>query len=440
MSKRKSVQDTSCGREYLKRTKPGNSGKVRPAETGIHLPQAPLVKTGTSKILPADKRVALANDLLNKPGSNIVQKNFSRSTLLNKRGLLNDKTNTPDLHANQQIQGKAFSVQGLPSGFLSKDIQKENCSTIVLNGQRLNLLQIPIIHDQQQVLNNIVPINETESAEELSDAEDVQDAEDSLQSDDGHNTQDIEEDGRSDEREDENVDGENEHHDNYNNENDNENEEFRAPHNNQNETQSLLDFEQLNHDIDHCCLSCREILLMLLKKVDNLLLIMKSGPRQNNENNNPQNEQIAGTFDQLQMLPIKEVEQLLLFDQNLVNPLHRQMRSQFEAKMVTVGGDTFDKAIKRILSVIMTDELACKCTWIIRKAGKTKISNCNFPKIISVYITKKYAITDEIVKKRIQLWLQKYGDRIKLKEEQARKDEEHRQQENEQERRLLNQA
>lgn len=55
-----------------------------------------------------------------------------------------------------------------------------------------------------------------------------------------------------------------------------------------------------------------------------------------------------------------------------------------EAKMVAVGGDTFDKAIKRILSVIMTDELAGKCTWIIRKAGKTKISNCNFPKIISV--------------------------------------------------------
>lgn len=68
---------------------------------------------------------------------------------------------------------------------------------------------------------------------------------------------------------------------------------------------------------------------MLLKKVDQLLLKMKSGPRKNNNNNNPQNEQIAGTFDQLQMLPIKEVEQLLLFDQNLVNPLHRQIRSQF---------------------------------------------------------------------------------------------------------------
>ncbi|XP_077259671.1 uncharacterized protein LOC143896003 isoform X1 [Temnothorax americanus] len=438
-SKRKSAVENTCVREHLKRTKPGNSGKVKPAKTGIYLSQAPLVKTGTSKILPADKRGALANNLLNKPDSSIVQNNFSRSTLLNKRGLLNDKTNTLDLHANQQIQEKAFSVQGLPSGFLSTDIQ-ENCSTIVINGQRLDLRKIPIIDDQQQVLNNIVPNNETESAEKFSDAEDVQDAEDSLRSDDGHyNTEDIE-DGRSDEREDENVDGEYEHHDNNNYQNDNENEEFCAPHNNQNETQSLLDFEQLDHDIDHCCLSCREILLMLLKKVDQLLLIMKNGPQKNNNNNNPQNEQIAGTFDQLQMLPIKEVEQLLLFDQNLVNPLHRQIRSQFEAKMVAVGGDTFDKAIKRILSVIMTDELAGKCTWIIRKAGKTKISNCNFPKIISVYITKKYAIIDEIVKKRIQLWLQKYGDRIKLKEEQARKDEEHRQKEIEEERRLFNQA
>ncbi|XP_071629535.1 uncharacterized protein [Temnothorax longispinosus] len=338
-SKRKSAVENTCVREHLKRTKPGNSGKVKPAKT-------------------------------------------------------------------------AFSVQGLPSGFFSTDIQQENCSTIVINGQRLDLRKIPIIDDQQQMLNNIVSNNETEDIE----------------------------DGRSDEREDENVDGENEHHDNNNYQNNNENEEFRAPHNNQNETQSLLDFEQLDHDIDHCCLSCREILLMLLKKVDQLLLIMKNGPQKNNNNNNPQNEQIAGTFDQLQMLPIKEVEQLLLFDQNLVNPLHRQMRSQFEAKMVAVGGDTFDKAIKRILSVIMTDELAGKCTWIIRKAGKTKISNCNFPKIISVYITKKYSITDEIVKKRIQLWLQKYGDRIKLKEEQARKDEEHRQKEIEEERRLFNQA
>lgn len=67
---------------------------------------------------------------------------------------------------------------------------------------------------------------------------------------------------------------------------------------------------------------------MLLKKVDKLLLIMKSGPRKNNNNNNPQNEQIAGTFDQLQMLPIKEVEQLLLFDQNLVNPLHRPGKNE----------------------------------------------------------------------------------------------------------------
>lgn len=68
---------------------------------------------------------------------------------------------------------------------------------------------------------------------------------------------------------------------------------------------------------------------MLLKKVDKLLLIMKSGPQQNNGNNNPQNnEQIARTFDQLQMLPINEVDQLLVFDQKLLNPLY-QMRSQF---------------------------------------------------------------------------------------------------------------
>ncbi|KMQ81678.1 putative serine threonine-protein kinase tsua, partial [Lasius niger] len=108
-----------------------------------------------------------------------------------------------------------------------------------------------------------------------------------------------------------------------------------------------------------------------------------------------------------------------------------------EAKMVAVGGDTFDKAIKRILSVIMTDELAGKCTWIIRKPDKTKISNYNFPNVISIYITKKYSTTDELVKKRIQLWLQKYGDRIKLKQEQARRDEEQRQREYEQEQ-LLN--
>jgi len=54
-----------------------------------------------------------------------------------------------------------------------------------------------------------------------------------------------------------------------------------------------------------------------------------------------------------------------------------------------------------------------------------------------VYITKKYATTDAVVKKRIQLWLQKYGDRIKLKQEQARRDEEQRQREYEQEQ-LLN--
>ncbi|KMQ88563.1 hypothetical protein RF55_11929 [Lasius niger] len=67
-----------------------------------------------------------------------------------------------------------------------------------------------------------------------------------------------------------------------------------------------------------------------------------------------------------------------------------------EAKMVAVGGDTFGQ---------------------------------NNQKNFVVYITKKYATTDEVVKKQIQLWLQKYDDRIELKQEQARRDEEQRQRE-----------
>ena len=56
---------------------------------------------------------------------------------------------------------------------------------------------------------------------------------------------------------------------------------------------------------------------MLLKKVDKLLLMTKSKTRQNNPQNN---EQIANrTFDKLQMLPINEIEQLLLFEQKLIN-------------------------------------------------------------------------------------------------------------------------
>ena len=51
--------------------------------------------------------------------------------------------------------------------------------------------------------------------------------------------------------------------------------------------------------------------------------------------------------------------------------------------MITVGGDNFDKAIKKMMSVIMTDELAGQCTWSIKKSNKTKISNYNFPNIIS---------------------------------------------------------
>lgn len=55
----------------------------------------------------------------------------------------------------------AFSVQELPSGFWVKNSQKENYSTLVVGGQRLNLQQFPIIDDQQQVLNDTVSINET---------------------------------------------------------------------------------------------------------------------------------------------------------------------------------------------------------------------------------------------------------------------------------------
>lgn len=58
---------------------------------------------------------------------------------------------------------------------------------------------------------------------------------------------------------------------------------------------------------------------------------MKSEPQQNNENNNLQNNEqiVRRTFDQLQMLSINEVDQLLLFDQKLLNPLHQKLRSQF---------------------------------------------------------------------------------------------------------------
>ncbi|KAM0731574.1 hypothetical protein ACS0PU_002634 [Formica fusca] len=244
MSKRKRVEDVrECVREHLKKNKLGNSGKVGSAETGLHLPQAQL-KVGASKILPADKSKVLSNY--------VVQNYSSRSTFNNGRGLLSDKTNTPDLHTNQQILRTAFSVQELPSGFLVKNSQKENYSTLSLGGQRLNLQQFPIIDDQQQVLNNIVSINETEPIEELPTAENV-----FSQSDDEYSTQDIEEDDRSGEREDENVDDENEQDDNNNNESDtfadNENEEFRAPYNPQNTTQNLLNVEQLTHDINKCC-------------------------------------------------------------------------------------------------------------------------------------------------------------------------------------------
>ncbi|XP_011882513.1 PREDICTED: uncharacterized protein LOC105570142 [Vollenhovia emeryi] len=99
--------------------------------------------------------------------------------------------------------------------------------------------------------------------EELSIAEDI-----SLQSDDGHGM-DIETNNASG-CIDENVDGEYERNDNDNNENDiymnNENEEFCAPHNHENEAHILLNLEQQTHNINNCCLSCRKILLMLLKK------------------------------------------------------------------------------------------------------------------------------------------------------------------------------
>lgn len=52
-----------------------------------------------------------------------------------------------------------IAFRELPSGFLVKNSQKENYSTLVLGGQQLNL-QFPII-DDQQVLNDTVSINET---------------------------------------------------------------------------------------------------------------------------------------------------------------------------------------------------------------------------------------------------------------------------------------
>lgn len=54
-----------------------------------------------------------------------------------------------------------------------------------------------------------------------------------------------------------------------------------------------------------------------------------------------------------------------------------------ERKIKSMGGDDAKKEINNIMAVIMTDELAMQCTWVIHKLNKLKLINFYFPNFIA---------------------------------------------------------
>ncbi|OXU17165.1 hypothetical protein TSAR_012810 [Trichomalopsis sarcophagae] len=139
---------------------------------------------------------------------------------------------------------------------------------------------------------------------------------------------------------------------------------------------------------------CRTILLYLLRGIEDIR--MKLTDRPNNVNKN--------IINKLQILPINDRNRLLEFDQHLVDPAHRQLRTQFEEKINSFDGDDYKKVVKDILG-----------------STKSRICNYNFPTIISNIIEKKYNVAVTSIKTQIQKWLQKTCDRRRANEQQARR-------------------
>ncbi|XP_031789006.1 uncharacterized protein DDB_G0283697 isoform X3 [Nasonia vitripennis] len=195
------------------------------------------------------------------------------------------------------------------------------------------------------------------------------------------------------------------------------NEPVMQNNNNNNNFNQLLEREREAHG-DTCCNSCRIILLQLIRKVDNVLLYFENG---NVNMNQRRIENPVPTYDKLDILPIDNIELLKEFDQNLVrrDAVNRELETQFRTKISNCGESDMKKAVVMILPKILTNQLGTKLVWMIKSEGKVPIQNFNFPAIIASIFSAKYNCTEEEVKKRIKLWLQKSGDRIRADQRKA---------------------
>ncbi|XP_023246913.1 uncharacterized protein LOC111643387 [Copidosoma floridanum] len=104
--------------------------------------------------------------------------------------------------------------------------------------------------------------------------------------------------------------------------------------------------------------------------------------------------------------------ELVNFDRDLL--LNQNLSSQFEKKILSLGGTSLSNAINKIMPTIITDELCRQLTWY-GFHGTLAVKDLHFPSIIISATRKKIASTVTDVQERIKDWLRRPSDRQKKK-------------------------
>ncbi|XP_066599907.1 uncharacterized protein [Prorops nasuta] len=158
----------------------------------------------------------------------------------------------------------------------------------------------------------------------------------------------------------------------------------------------------------YCCSYCKAISIKILKKQNEIIQLIKNTSDFSNDKENT----IPSINQSDKLVDLINFDQLLSNDNKCV---------EFKKQVGSFGGKNIQKATSNVMSAIMSDSLATKCTWSGQTRNTFCISKCTFPGIIINILQNQYKCTKSEVEEKVKEWLRRAGDRIKSKDLQERR-------------------
>ncbi|XP_046387113.1 uncharacterized protein LOC124171636 [Ischnura elegans] len=134
--------------------------------------------------------------------------------------------------------------------------------------------------------------------------------------------------------------------------------------------------------------------------------------------------QMSSTLDALPTFPLKSVREITTFEGKLLSD--EQARKQLKLKVKLIGGASGDAHLRRVLSTLLTNELAYQLTWTGPQHGSkkggcsqdtmslrtTKFADTLIAAVMESHCSSNIASLERVAKQ----WLQHAGDRLKYAE------------------------